>query len=710
MKKRLLIFAILLLAIFSSEYGYSATYNATGMWKYTVSNQWTSDTENCPVSTSTVTGFTAINQNKETFTYTDVGGFFAGNITDANYKATRTYPEDGGTTEETIDVTLTSPTSGSGTLSWEWTYFGFSCRGGADIDIAKQPDETTYDADGTWGYESFNAWNTCGDDPVQESSAVGITQDGNTFTFHYHGTQSGLVTANKYSAVAAYPEDEGTTTETIFFALTSSTFGTGTSNWTWSDGVEYCKGGSNFTISKRDEPNTPPYKPTLLLPANGLTNVPLTPELKTNIFIDPDSGGKHKQTEWQISTESDFKSSELITVGETNLTSFVVPKFVLVEGTTYYWRTRFYDEHGRVSDWSNIRSFNTTTATNDQNGNGIPDDQENLDADLDRDGINDHLQDHIKSLNTVGGYGQMGISIKNEPAAIAIGSIESINPNDISDLARPSFVPFGLFGAELTVSNPTDPIKVTFYFSEPADDGVTWYVHNPIDGWVNFSRQATFSQDRMSVEVILTDWGRGDSDGLPNGTVFDPGGFGIASWINGLVTDSSPQHQPINTAVITIDSLEINTLSDGNYLSMIRGGSYSISASAPCYESSGTETINILEGESVTINFQLDKSDDDDGDGAPNTCDDFPNNSDEWLDSDKDGIGNNADLDDDNDGMPDTWEQQHTLNPLVNDAAEDEDGDGFTNLQEYRGGSDPNDPASKPAMGPHSIMLLLLLI
>jgi hypothetical protein len=237
---------------------------------------------------------------------------------------------------------------------------------------------------------------------------------------------------------------------------------------------------------------------------------------------------------------------------------------------------------------------------------------------------------------------------------------------------------------------------------------VTWYVYNPVDGWVDFSRQATFSPDRRSVEVIILDWGFGDADGLPNGTVFDPGGFGIASWISGIVKDSSDQ--PIHNAVVTIDSLEINTLSDGHYLSMIRGGTYLISASANCYISSPSETIVIPEGASIPKDFTLQKSDDDDGDGFPNNCDAFPDDINEWLDTDEDGIGNNADPDDDNDGMPDTWEQQHTLNPLVNDAAEDEDGDGFTNLQEYRGGSDPNNPASKPAMGRHSIILLLLLI
>jgi len=52
--------------------------------------------------------------------------------------------------------------------------------------------------------------------------------------------------------------------------------------------------------------------------------------------------------------------------------------------------------------------------------------------------------------------------------------------------------------------------------------------------------------------------------------------------------------------------------------------------------------------------------------------------------------------DTDEDGLPDTWEEQYDLNPLVDDASEDEDGDGFTNLAEYQAGTDPTDPDSHP--------------
>ncbi|MFH1463357.1 MAG: carboxypeptidase-like regulatory domain-containing protein [Pseudomonadota bacterium] len=45
--------------------------------------------------------------------------------------------------------------------------------------------------------------------------------------------------------------------------------------------------------------------------------------------------------------------------------------------------------------------------------------------------------------------------------------------------------------------------------------------------------------------------------------------------------------------------------------------------------------------------------------------------------------------DDDHDGMGDTWEAENGLDPGRNDAAEDPDGDGYTNLDEYLLGTDP---------------------
>lgn len=53
--------------------------------------------------------------------------------------------------------------------------------------------------------------------------------------------------------------------------------------------------------------------------------------------------------------------------------------------------------------------------------------------------------------------------------------------------------------------------------------------------------------------------------------------------------------------------------------------------------------------------------------------------------------------DSDGDRMPDDWEENYGLNPSdPSDGTDDSDGDGFTNREEYRGGSDPLDANSVP--------------
>lgn len=79
-----------------------------------------------------------------------------------------------------------------------------------------------------------------------------------------------------------------------------------------------------------------------------------------------------------------------------------------------------------------------------------------------------------------------------------------------------------------------------------------------------------------------------------------------------------------------------------------------------------------------------------DGDGIMDKDDAFPNDPKEAVDTDHDGIGNNADTDDDGDGLPDAWEKRYGLNPLdTSDAAADTDNDGLNNLTEYQRATNP---------------------
>ena len=86
-----------------------------------------------------------------------------------------------------------------------------------------------------------------------------------------------------------------------------------------------------------------------------------------------------------------------------------------------------------------------------------------------------------------------------------------------------------------------------------------------------------------------------------------------------------------------------------------------------------------------------------------------------WADSnwdsmvwDQDSWHSNVTFNDsDNDSLPDNWEINY-FGDLSHNGTMDDDGDGYTNLLEYRRGTDPTDPNSYPSKAMPWIPLLLL--
>jgi hypothetical protein len=71
------------------------------------------------------------------------------------------------------------------------------------------------------------------------------------------------------------------------------------------------------------------------------------------------------------------------------------------------------------------------------------------------------------------------------------------------------------------------------------------------------------------------------------------------------------------------------------------------------------------------------------------------------ADTDHDGLGNDEDADDDNDGMSDTYESAHGFDPLnALDGAEDADRDGLTNAAEQQAGNNPHVDDNPPQITP----------
>jgi hypothetical protein len=101
-----------------------------------------------------------------------------------------------------------------------------------------------------------------------------------------------------------------------------------------------------------------------------------------------------------------------------------------------------------------------------------------------------------------------------------------IDPDTIADTVnRPADLIFGLFSYRLTVNQPGSIATLKIYFSGEVFPSDTFFKYDTINGWYDYSEHTTFNHDGQSVTLELKDGGYGDSDGLANGIIVDPGGI-----------------------------------------------------------------------------------------------------------------------------------------------------------------------------------------
>ena len=163
----------------------------------------------------------------------------------------------------------------------------------------------------------------------------------------------------------------------------------------------------------------------------------------------------------------------------------------------------------------------------DLNGNGISDADEVDDSvDFNLDGTSDNYQPQIiKCVQASDGSVSIGIE-KASSSVEEIESLEVIDPDTISDtFNRPSDLIFGLFAYRLRVRNPGDIATIRVYFSGDIFESDVFYKYDTINGWYDYSEHTTFNDDGQSITLEVKDGGFGDSDGLANGIIVDPGGI-----------------------------------------------------------------------------------------------------------------------------------------------------------------------------------------
>ena len=265
-----------------------------------------------------------------------------------------------------------------------------------------------------------------------------------------------------------------------------------------------------------------PDAPLLASPVNDVVSVMAI--LKTGAFRTAATGSTHAKTRWQVFSDENVDVCVLDVQSTAALTSLMVPKLVLEEGTDYYWRAQFTDSMGNISGWSANGYFTTATTRADLNANGIPDVQEVASTvDLDRDGVRDNRQPrYIKSVKMEGTNVQIGVSIKGCSTCIGVESVESEDVRQLDSYAygKPANMPFALINFKIAVANPGDTAVVKLYFSKAASYSSKWYQYDAIaDRWYDFSAYAKLAYDRRSVTLTLKDGGPGDADGVVNGVI-----------------------------------------------------------------------------------------------------------------------------------------------------------------------------------------------
>nr|WP_320011154.1 PKD domain-containing protein [uncultured Desulfobulbus sp.] len=134
--KKIFIFLAILLAVFWCSYASSATYDATGTWDYSANNSWNT----CDESNYNWSSSAEVTQegNSATIYDANTGVTYSGTVSSSSYTLSASYYEDGGRLTETVNFTLSSSSSGQGTIAWTWTDGYWSCRGGSDITLQKE--------------------------------------------------------------------------------------------------------------------------------------------------------------------------------------------------------------------------------------------------------------------------------------------------------------------------------------------------------------------------------------------------------------------------------------------------------------------------------------------------------------------------------------------------------------------------------------------
>jgi hypothetical protein len=118
----------------------AVTYDATGTWTYSTSNNYLDPGQDplC-IAQPNETATSTVTQNGNRVTIVAFGEMYNGYVTGANYIASSCFADIGGKASVILTFTLSSSTSGSGSVYWLWQGPDIppQCSGGSDLSLTK---------------------------------------------------------------------------------------------------------------------------------------------------------------------------------------------------------------------------------------------------------------------------------------------------------------------------------------------------------------------------------------------------------------------------------------------------------------------------------------------------------------------------------------------------------------------------------------------
>lgn len=278
------------------------------------------------------------------------------------------------------------------------------------------------------------------------------------------------------------------------------------------------------TVSSGDSPHPPVITP----PDSGDPDT-----IDTQGYSHP-SGTGHASTQWQVGTDPNFSNIVLTTNSTSALTSLPIPSLVLDDNTTYYVRANYMDAAEGQSGWSTGESFTTGETNNDADDDGVPDDQEVVNPSATFPDV-----DVTRAMFVKSAVGDAIIGVEIAKNVTTITSLEAVHPEAVEsmpDSLDGVHLELGLIGFKIQVVTGAEA-EVIVHLSKDMTTAAKWYLYDVLNGWYEAPEAQYTIEDPRTIRLQLEDGGFGDVDGVKNGWIVDPSGYGYSASTGSVTGD-----------------------------------------------------------------------------------------------------------------------------------------------------------------------------